>query len=173
MKNSVLIFSISFSTFIYILTSCTNSNSNYDYWTEERIKNFQKECSEIDSFNNLVILFRGFGNSEFDSVLVKEYNDKLFVDSFRIFVWPAEDSYDRTEKERSATIFRTMNINNRYEFLVSGQKPYELKNMKMILWSQETENSNGYGCEMGDFTLDGVEFKGIGNPTIQKRDSIN
>ena len=169
MKNLLFILAISIVTLFFLQTSC--SNSNYEHWTEERIKNFQKICSETDTFNNIVILFRGFDNSEFDSVLMKEYNDTLLVDSFRIFVWPAESPYDKREKKRWTAIERTMNINNRYEFIVSGQKPYELKNMKMVIWSQDTENSNGYGCEMGDFTLDGVEFKQVGNPTILKRDT--
>ncbi len=170
MKKLTVLLTISFLT---VLTNCSNSNTNYDHWTEEEMKNLKKKCSETDSFNDMIVLFHGFENSEFDSVLIKEYKDTLLLGSFRVFVWPAESPDDKRDKDRSATIDRTMNINYRYEFVVPGQRPYELKDMKMVIWSQETENSDGYGCVMGDFTLDDVVFEQIGNPSIIKRDTTN
>jgi len=104
-------------------------------------------------------------------MLVKEYKESLLLDSFAVFVHQAISPYDEKEKNRSASILRTMNINYRYEFIVAGQKPYELKDMKMTVWPEETANSDGYGCIMGDFTLDNVKFKDTGNPRIIKHDS--
>lgn len=72
------------------LTSCFNSS-----WTEEQRKEFETKCAQTDTFNNVVFQFRGFDNSEFDSIWVKEYKDTTFLDSFRVFVWPSQIPYDK------------------------------------------------------------------------------
>lgn len=154
------------SLLTFSLTSCFNTS-----WTEEQSKEFETKCSQTDTFNNVVFQFRGFDNSEFDSIWVKEYKDSTLVDSFRVFVWPSQNPYDKERKERSATIERTMNIKNKYHFLLPGQKPYELANMKMIMWAQYTMTSEGWGCVMGDYTIDGVRFEHNANPTFIKRDT--
>jgi hypothetical protein len=41
--------------------------------------------------------------------------------------------------------------------------------MKMITWSQWTMSSEGYGCVMGDFSIDGIKHKHEGNPVFVKR----
>lgn len=61
-----------------------------------------------------------------------------------------------------------MNINYRYEFIIPGQQPYELKEMKMVTFAVETENSVGYICEMRAFILDGIKFTDQGNPVLLK-----
>lgn len=145
------------------MTGCFNST-----WTKEQRKEFENNCSQTDTFNNVVFQFRGFDNNEFDSIWVKEYNDTILLDSFRVFVCPAQSHKER--KERFATIERTMNINYKYHFIMPGQKPYELANMKMIMWVQYTMTSEGWGCIMGDYTIDGVRFEQNASPTFIKRD---
>ena len=149
------------------LTSCFNSS-----WTEEQRKAFETKCAQTDSFNNVVFLFRGFDNSEFDSIWVKEYKDMIFLDSFSVFVWPSQNPNNKERNERSASIKRAMNIKYKYHFLIPGQKPYELANMKMVMWAQYTMASEGWGCVMGDYTIDGVRFEHKANPTFIKRDTI-
>lgn len=147
-------------------TSCFNSK-----WSDEQKKDFETNCSQTDTFNNLLFQLRGFANSEFDSVLVRDYNDNILVDSFKVFVWPAQSPNEKERKERSATIKKTMYIKHKYHFIIPGQKPYELANMKMIMWPEYTMTSEDWGCVMGDFTIDGVRFKHTSNPTFIKRDT--
>ncbi|MBN8675372.1 MAG: hypothetical protein J0L56_14675 [Chitinophagales bacterium] len=167
MKKLILILYISTTPFLLLSTSC--SNSTYDHWTEEEINAFTKECAETDTITNLHIVLRGFENSEFDSILIKEYKNTVLIDSFKVLAWPTESSSDKIEKQRSAAVFRAMNINYRYELIIPGQQPYELKEMKIMIHSAETENSDGYICEMRAFTLDGVRFIDDGNPVLLKR----
>src|SRR5688572_6717508 len=104
-------------------------------WTLKQREEFETECSRTDTFNNVVFRFQGFADNEFDSILVKEYKDEILLDSFKIFV-SADQGHDKERKDRNSTINRTMNIKHEYHFMVPGQKPYELANMKMIMWAQ-------------------------------------
>ncbi len=164
MRLSIYFFLVTF--LLVSITSCFNSS-----WTVEQRKEFETKCSQTDTFNNVVFQLRGFDNNEFDSIWVEEYNDTVLLDSFKVFVMPAQNPSDKKRKERSATIERTMNIKYKYLFMLPGQKPYELANMKMIMWPQYTMTSEGWGCEMGDYTIDGVRFEDNANPTFIKRDT--
>lgn len=35
--------------------------------------------------------------------------------------------------------------------------------------AQYTMTSEGYGCEMRKFKIDGISFENVGNPTFEKR----
>lgn len=150
--------------FFIVLTGCFNNR-----WTDKQRKQFETKCSQTETFNNISIKFRGFDNSEFESILVKEFNGNLLLDSFRVFAKPGQNAYN---KERSATIERTMNIKYKYLFIIPGQEPYELANMKMVMWSQWTMTSEGYGCVMGEYTIDGAKFEHNANPTFIKRVAV-
>jgi hypothetical protein len=160
--KSVLIISV-----IFVMGGCLNSH--HKRWTEKEIKDFECQCAKTDTFKNIVVLFNGFESNEFDSVLIKEYKDRTLTDSFKIFVFPSESPWDKEHKSRSGTISRTMNIKYDYDFIIPGQKPYRLSNIKMIVKPQWTMFSEGYGCEPGDFMLDGVKYENVGNPQITKR----
>jgi len=149
---------------IVSLTSCFNSR-----WTEEERKEFETKCNQTDTFNNVTFELGGFADNEFDSIMVKDYKDSILVDSFKIFVPPASDSIDRANKHRWASIERTMNIKHKYQFIIPGQKPYELTNMKMVMWAQYTNTSEGWGCIMADYTIDSERFEGVANPGFAKR----
>lgn len=150
-----------------ILTGCFNN------WTAEDRKKFEAECLLTETFNNVVFLFRGFDNNEFDSITVKEYKDSVLLDSFKVFVRPAQSPTDKEIKERRVTIDRPMNVKYRYHFIVPGQRPYELVDMKMVMWAQYTMTSEGWGCEMADYTIDGEKFEDRPNPTFLKRDAVH
>lgn len=152
--------------FVFLIGSSCNQHHS---WTEKERKDFECNCAKTATFNNLSLVFSGFESNEFDSVLVKEYNNMILLDSFKFFVFPSQDPLEKENKTRSGTISRTMNVKYTYQFIIPGQKPYELANMKMVVWSQWTMNSEGYGCVMGDFSLDGVKFEHVGNPEIKKR----
>ena len=158
---------VAISILIISNTSCSRKE-----WTDEQRKEFDKNCSQTDTFANVIFDFRGFDNNEFDSVLVKEYNDTILVDEFKIFVRQAQSQYDIEQKNRSFLIARTMHTKHTYHFIVPGQEPFVLANMKMVMWAQYTESSEGWGCEMGNYTIDGVRFEYNANPMFIKRDSI-
>jgi len=137
-------------------------------WTEQERKDFETQCAKKDSVSDLVVAFKGFANSEFDSITIREFNDTVSTDSFQLFVSPCEDAGGTY---RTAHIERPLRLKHRYLFDIPGQKPYELANMKMIMWAQYTMSSEGWGCVMGDFTIDGKHFEHDANPTFEKRDT--
>ena len=165
MRYFKTIASISAGIIVLISTGC------FHHWSEQEKKDFECKCAQTDTFGNSIVMFKGFDNKEFDSILIREYKDTTLLNSFKIFVWPAQSPSDKEQKIRSGTISRTLKIKYKYTFIVPGQKPYELSDMKMIMWAQWTQTSEGYGCVMGDFSLDGVKFKHEGNLSILKRDS--
>ena len=120
---------------------------------------------QTDTFKNMVFIFSGFDDSEFKYVTVQDYVDSALVDSFQVLVNAA---YDKTRKIRTADIEKTMNIKHKYLVLVPGHTPYDMANMKMIMWSQYSMTSEGWGCVMGDFTINGKQFKHEANPTFEK-----
>ncbi len=144
------------------------SNDVFFYrWTDRQKDAFKTLCSQTETFNKLCICFIGFNSDEFDSVLVNEYKDHELINSFKVYVFPSQSPDEKTHKERWGTIWQNMNINYRYVFIVPKQKPWELKNMKMIMRAHFTMNSEGYGCDMFDYTIDGIRFKN-GNPIFHK-----
>jgi hypothetical protein len=163
---SLLRFFLSFCLLVFIigLTCCNNFTS----WTDEQRKAFQFKCNHTDSVTDLGVSFIGFSNAAFDSVLIKEFKEKTVVDSFKIFVRAADGSWERENKVRYAEIGQTLCIHHTYQFIVPGQKPYELANMKMVMWPTYSMSSENYNCEMGDYTLNGTRFTNVGGPQLCK-----
>ncbi|MES2515857.1 MAG: hypothetical protein V4580_17010 [Bacteroidota bacterium] len=159
LKKSAILF-LSLTAF----TACFNNS-----WTEDERKTFETTCHQTDSVENLVCLFYGFDNSEFDSVLIKEYKDSTLLDSFKLVVNPAQSPSDIKRKERSATIPKKLSIHNSYHFIIPSQTPYVLDNMNMVMWAHFTMSGEDWGCVMGDYTLDSVRFEHSSNPTFIKR----
>lgn len=156
------------ATVSLFLTSCFSSS-----WTEKQRKDFETMCTQTETFNNVVFQFAGFENSDFDSILIREFDDTVLVDTFKVFVNPYQSHDDSVRKERYTAIERAMNIKFKYQFVIPGEKPYELANMKMIMWAQYTMNSEGWGCVMGQYTIDGEKFEHNANPTFVKRKTNN
>ena len=147
------------TTILFTLTNCGRR------WSDKEINDFDCKCRKNDTFQLGIVYFNGFDNTEFDSIQIKEFKNNILIDSFKIFVEPAKNGMQK----RSATIQRTMHTNYKYEFIINKEKPYELSNMEMIMWSEWTNDSENYGCEMGNYTLDGLTFKEQGNLNINKR----
>ena len=154
-----LLFGITFFTFC----SC------FDHWTEAQKRDFEKSCNETDTVKNMYVQFRGFELNELDTVFVKEYRGAQLLDSFQIKVEPPFDPWHRENKVYFAMIEKTVRIENKYLFIVRGQQPYVLDNMKMIMWAQYTMSSEGWGCQMGNYTIDSTRFKDNATPEFIKR----
>lgn len=143
--------------------------SCFDNWTPERRGKFERECLGAKTFGNVVFILRGFDNNEFDSILVRHYVDSLPKDSFNLHVDKAVGKWEKENKERTIQINRQLNIKDTYEFIIPGQKPYKLSNMKMVVWDQYTMSGEGHGCEMAEYTIDTIKFVDRPNPTFVKR----
>ena len=159
MKNKIL---KSFLILLLIfLASC------FKRWSEEEHEEFDAKCAKTKTFSHKVFHFRGFDNAEFDSVAIKEYHNGILLDTFKMFVWPASDDWHLNNKVRRGSTERAMNIDYEYHFDVNGKK-FILKDMKMIKWAQYNMNSEGYGCVMAEYTINGVRYEHYANPTFQK-----
>lgn len=147
------------------LTACPFSRD----WTEEERAAFRANCAATDSVTNIVVQFRGFRNEEFDSVLVREYSrDSVLVDTFKLYVWPAQSPGDIQRKNRSARIDRWLKLDHTYAFCAGDRKPFILSDLQMVMWSQYTMDGEGWGCVMGDYKIDGEHFEHDANPTFVK-----
>ncbi len=157
---------IFFFLMIIFMAGCHNFRS----WTDEERKDFRLKCQQTDTFNNYSFYLAGFEFDEIDTIIVKEYKDTVFIDSFRIFPSNSQSPDEKRRKIFVASISNTLNIKHRYQFIISGQKPYELSNMKMTMWPTYSQDQECYDCRMADYTIDGVIYQGYGNLTIAKRD---
>ncbi len=163
MKKSIFGKILGFAAVILLVTTACNHK-----WTEQERKDFETKCAKTDSVRDLVVNFKGFVNSDFDSVAVYELNGTALADSFKLYVSLSDEVGGAY---RSAHIERPLCLKHRYQFVIPGQKPYELSDMKMIMWAQYTMSAEGWGCVMGDYIIDGKHFEHDANPTFQKRDT--
>lgn len=162
MKKWALLFCL--FTAVSMLANCASRS-----WTPQQRNDFETKCSQTVTVSSLAIGFRGFADNEFSSITVKEYNSNKLLATFKVDVPLAQGQWEKENKSRRATIQRTINLAHTYEFIVPGQKAYRLTDMKMIMWAQYTMNSEGWGCVMGEYSIDGVPFKHDATPTFTKR----
>ncbi len=151
---------------LFMSAACIGCREHLGDWSEERRNEFKVQCSNTDTFSSLVLALRGFENSEFDSIRVEEYDGSILVDSFGVRV---DNMHDKLRRERLASIHQTMNVKHTYCFIVPGQDPFVLADMGMVMWAQYTMTGEGWGCVMGDYTLDSVRHEHNANPTLVKR----
>jgi hypothetical protein len=145
--------------------SCNKLNE----WTEKERQDFKIKCSKTIYFNPSPISFTGFEFEEIDSVKVVEKSNSKKINTFFVYV-DKENHMNRIEyKIYWANIEQNFNVNNSYEFYLGKDKPYVLDNMEMIMWAQYTMKGEGWGCEMGNFTIDNKRFEHIGNIDFTKR----
>lgn len=164
-RNPKTLYLLSYCLIVLLLSGC----SVHHYWTDEQRDNFEKECAQSDSLYNYGVSFIGFEDKEFDSVVVMEFKDTGLVDSFKLFVFPSQNPYEREKKERSSHAIEAMNINNKYHFMVPAQT-FELTNMKKIMHPQYSETSEGWGCVLGSYTVDGIKIEGNRSIEFIKRE---
>ena len=160
---------ITFHRKVILFSLLLCSTGCFSRWSDEERRAFETECSTTRTFENQLFFFIGFENNEFDSIWIKEYQKEIVLDSFQVFVPPATSSFDKELKKRSVIIERKMNTNFSYKFLIPGYKDFEFSKMKMIMWQQNTMTSEGWGCCMGEYAIDGVLHKHDRNPTFEKK----
>ena len=155
------------TTLVYIWT--ITLQSCFHHWSAEEKKNFQTKCEQTDTVSYLTFSLTGFTYSEVDTIMIKEVQEKKIIDSFYVQI-PAS-SFDKARNRYWGRIERPLKIKNSYQFCIQNHLPYELTNMKMMMWPQWTMTSEGYGCVIGEYAIDGVKFEKNASPDFVNRDS--
>jgi hypothetical protein len=150
-------------TFAFI---CLVSCRTYTRWTEKQKAEFADKCSKTDTANGLNFSLTGFTYDEIENVLIRQIHKGQTVDSF--YVHPTKDSFDSLRTRYLAYIDKPLYIKDTFAFIVKGYKPFILTDMKMIMWAQFTMFSEGYGCVMGDYKINGNRFDHSANPDFVK-----
>jgi len=112
-------------------------------------------------------MLTGFKYEEVKNIAVHRIHNSSVVDSF--YVHADKNSFDSLRTRYTASIDKPIYIKDTYQFIIPGQKPFVLSDMKMIMWAQFTMFSEGYGCVMGDYKIDGERFEHNANPDFTKR----
>lgn len=142
-----------------LLASC------FDHWTEQERKAFKAQCSQIDTFSYVKVQFSGFDSVELTPLIVQEYLGSQLLDDFKLDV-------PMLKAPNEAVIERTLYGKRRYVFKLPGGQNFELANMEMVMWPQWTMLSEGYGCVMASYTIDGVHHGDL-YPTFVKKLQTN
>lgn len=151
---------------ILTLTGCWESNR----WTEEERNAFEKKCNQTREFEVSPICFEGFEYQ--DSIMIIVKNNKTILDTLFTRMRMNQNKFVTSNNKIWNTHLPklTFNINNQYDFYIGKEAPYELNNMEMIMWAQYTEVSEGWGCKMGNYTIDNIKHENSGNIRFKKRE---
>lgn len=156
---------IIFSALLISLTGCWNSSS----WTEEERETFRTKCESQIYFDTDPICFTGFTYEEIDTVIVLEKDSITTIDTIYIYTRQERSKHDKENQKFWGSPDTEFNVNHSYEFYLESDTPYVLDNMEMIMWAQYTMAGEGWGCEMGNFTIDNEKFEHQGNIYFKKR----
>ena len=147
------------------LTSCYFKSP----WTAEERQKFENECLSETTVDNLSLKLKGFDDVDFDSILVKEFKDDIIIDSFKVSIRKSGTPDDKKNKIRYASINRTFNLTHLYKFIISGQEPYELTNMKMAVTNEFTMQGEGHGCRLNEYAINGKQSEQEQTITFEKK----
>ena len=135
--------SVLFLAFLLVLFSISKCNPN-NRWSESRKKEFCKQCEEeTDTIKSLRIVFCRFDDKQLDSVLIIDKRKESRWDSF--YVYP-ENTQSRDWPE--VWCHNQLFLKDTILLVVHGEKPFVLCHMKMAVWPQFTQFSEGYGCRL-------------------------
>ncbi|MDR0560713.1 MAG: hypothetical protein LBG92_11140, partial [Prevotellaceae bacterium] len=100
------------------------------------------------------------------NITVRQIHNGQTVDSFS--VQPDKESYDAVRTRYYFYIDKPLYIRDTFQIAVSGCEPYILSDMKMVMHPQFTMLSEGWGCVMRDYKINGVHFEDNGGPDFVK-----
>ena len=157
-------------TLLLLTTMCLLTNCYFKSpWTTEEKLQFENECLSTTTLDYLPIELKGFDDGEFDSILVKEFKDNIIIDSFKVAIRKAGTPDEKSKKIRWASINRTFNLKYLYKFIIPGQEPYELTNMKMAVTNEYTMQGEGHGCRLDQVTINGKQSERGRTMTFEKK----
>jgi hypothetical protein len=153
---------LSVTIFVFFI-SCTT----HTHWTKKQKIEFAEKCSKTDSTDGLNFSLTGFSYNEVKEIVVRQIHQGQIVDSF--YVYPNKNSFDSLRTRYSIYIDKSLYIKDTFQFIVPKYPPFILSDMKMIVWPQFSMFSEGYGCVMGDYKIDGIRFDHNANPDFIKK----
>jgi len=136
-------------------------------WSEAKKQDFEKQCMQTDTINDLNIAFIGFNYDEIEKTVIKRIHKGVVVDSFNITV--NINSHDPKRNQYWAYIEKTVHLRDIYHIIVPNQQTFILSNMRMVMWPQFTMFSEGYGCRLGEYRIDSEKFEYNSNPHFIKK----
>ena len=142
-------------------------------WTNEERQKFEKECLSTTTVDNLSLKFKGFDDVDFDSILVKEFKENIIIDSFKVSIRKSGTPDDKKNKIRYTSINRVFNLTHLYKFIISGQEPYELTNIKMAVTAEFTMQGEGHGCRLNEYVINGKKAEQEQTIIIEKSSRLN
>ncbi|MFV0539871.1 MAG: hypothetical protein ACK5MZ_01355 [Aestuariibaculum sp.] len=152
---------------IFSFLSLLMFQSCFQKWSESELKEFEINCSKTDTVDGISISFTGFDYSEIAACEILRIHNGNVVDT--LFAEIYIRSYDSIRNRYHASINKTLFIKDSYRVELPSHK-FVLSDMKMVMWPQFTMFSEGYGCEMGDYKIDGKRFEHSANPDFIKKD---
>jgi hypothetical protein len=137
------------------------------HWSESKKAEFCKKCEEeTDTLHSAWISFRGFSDVQMDSVLVINKRRGKMVDRF--YIYPSSDNDKVRPRDFSTRIEKAMLLKDTILFEVSGEKPFVLCDMKMVMYPQFTMYSENYGCVLGTYSINGKVYKSQGIELVKE-----
>jgi len=124
------------------------------HWTDKQREEFALSCSKTEFVDNLYFSVTGFSYKEVENIRVNIILDGKIIDS--LYVHADQKQYDSSRRSYSIWLYKKIYLKDTYEFIISGQKPFVLSDMKMVMWPTFTEFSEGYQCIMGDYKTMGL-----------------
>jgi hypothetical protein len=130
--------------------------------TEEMTESHRKyihQCVNNSSEMLFVDLeFMGF-QKPIDSIEVRRYfKDEKYRDSFYIKLFQCGNAYNNGINTKSAYI-KQLPLDFIYNFMIPEQKPYQLKNIKLKVYTEEKKGASFSDCSIGHYEIDGNIFE--------------
>jgi len=147
-------------TFLLMALVLLSLNGCFSKWSLQEKEQFKSECESSQTTDYLSVYFEGFSYAELEKVEVKQVRDGGVIDTF--FIYPdirrfKHENIDELSIMGSATIRQEIYLADSYHFTLSSEQSFVLGEIKMIVWPQYTMFSEGYGCRLGEFSIDGVK----------------
>jgi len=144
-----------------LLAGCTTR------WTEKQKEEFAEKCSKTDSIDGLTFFLTGFDYDEIKNIMIKRIHNGQIVDSFYLQP-PPKITFDSIRTRYLASIDRSLYLKDSFQFVIQGHEPFFLSDMEVGMKAQFTMFSEGYGCGMRAYKINGVRFEGANPNFIRK-----
>lgn len=135
----------------------------FSKWTEKRKREFSEQCEQTKILDGITFFVTGFSFSGNDSILIRQMHDSSVVDSFYVPV-----SLHDSLRDRYYGSISNVAIDDVYYFIIPEEQTFVLSEMKMGMHPQFTMFSEGYGCRLKEYKIDGELVEGSSNPDFMK-----
>lgn len=135
-------------------------------WTEKEKQEFAEACSRKTTIEGLGMSFTGFAFEDIEHAYIARIHNGQVVDS--LYIRPNKQDRDSLRCRYYAYINKTIYLKDTFHIIVPEKQTFVLSDMKMVMWPQFTMFSEGYGCVMGEFSVDGEKYERNTTPDFMK-----